>query len=136
MRQRVELVGIVEARPISARLEISALEGAIDWSLSVALDGEITALSLAGVATAPLLPGPARARIAYVDAPAEISVEGRRGGLTNGGRDIFLDVTQVAEGALIRASVELEWFALEHGGGSRSVTLDLCVLAEVVVAGR
>ena len=102
-----------------------------DWNLDVVLAGPTPRLLLSGTAVTPVLPGPGALRLAYVDAPEVVVVSDRRGGLTNGGRDLCFEVSQAGDRVRIAGVVELEWFDFTEGSASYSLELAL----DAVVAG-
>jgi hypothetical protein len=96
-----------------------------DWNLDVTLEGPIPRLLLSGTAETPVLPGPRPMRLAFIDAPDEVIVGGRRGGLTNGGQDVSFAVRQTEAGARIEGTVVLEWFDFERGSAPFALELAL-----------
>ena len=132
-----ELVGDVgfngeRARALSATLELNGLDSdEADWTLDVKLEGPLPQLLLSGTVVTPVLPGPARLRVAYVDAPSEVSVRGRAGGLTNGGKDLYLTVAQRGSDVRIEGDIVLEWFDFEQG----SAPFGLVVGVDATLAG-
>ncbi len=90
------------AAVVTATLELYHLEAdEADWNLDVALEGPTPRLLVSGTAMTPVLPGPRPMRVAFIDAPEEVLVGGRAGGLTNGGADVFFSVKQIGAGARV-----------------------------------
>ncbi len=96
-----------------------------DWNLDVTLEGPTPRLLVSGTAMTPVLPGPRPMRVAFIDAPEEVLVGGRAGGLTNGGADVFFSVQQIGSGARVEGTVILEWFDFERGSAPFSLELAL-----------
>jgi len=131
MEAHVTLNGIL-ARVREATLELHHFESnEADWNLVVQLDGDLPELRMSGTVVTPTEPGLAQLRIAFIDEPRSVIVDGATGGLTNGGHDIFFAAMLNGERARLEGQVELEWCGVAWGSRSQRVVLSLDLEAAV-----
>lgn len=93
-----------------------------DWSLEVTLTGPVPRLMLSGTFSPAR---PAGLRIAFIDQPEEVLMGGVAGGLTNGGRDSYLELRRELAFVRLEGTVTLEWFGFERGSAAFVLSLSL-----------
>jgi len=93
-----------------------------DWSLEVTLTGPVPRLLLSGTYQPAR---PAALRIAFIDQPEEVMMGGVAGGLTNGGRDVYLELRREHGFVRLEGTVTLEWFGFERGSAAFGLSLSL-----------
>lgn len=119
----------------SAELQLYHLDGPeADYNLHAELDGPWPKLAISGLIDTTMLPGPARARVQFIDQPETVVVDGHDGQLTNAGELVYLEVVLDGDRARITGTVPLEWSGFEAGeaGEARMVEMSIEVEAKVV----